>query len=159
MRFGALQAWSITAMATLLVVACRAGPRPARAIVPLTALRDTQAICRLGSTDSLPSWAKPGKDEFSSVTRTHDELSIIIADSRAPSTAKCERGWRVFQVRGPLALNLVGIIAGLSGTLADAGVSIFALSTYDTDYVMVKQSDFDRAAAALRQAGYPINQP
>jgi hypothetical protein len=62
-------------------------------------------------------------------------------------------------VRGPLDFNQVGIIAGLSGTLADAGVSIFALSTYDTDYVMVKQSDFERAAAALRQAGYEVTDP
>ena len=62
-------------------------------------------------------------------------------------------------VKGPLDFNLVGIIAGLSGTLADAGVSIFALSTYDTDYIMVKQPDLDRALAALRQAGYPVSQP
>jgi hypothetical protein len=62
-------------------------------------------------------------------------------------------------VKGPLDFNLVGIIAGLSGTLADAGVSIFALSTYDTDYIMVKQPDLDRALAALRQAGYSVSQP
>jgi uncharacterized protein len=157
--------------ATILVVpACRSGTpvkssqerideKPRRAIVPLALLSDTLAICRLESTQPVPPWARPGQGELFSATRTTDELSIIVADSRAPRTAKCERDWRALKVQGPLDFNLVGIIAGLSGTLADAGVSIFALSTYDTDYVMVKQADFRRAVAALRQAGYPITPP
>jgi hypothetical protein len=96
--------------------------------------------------------------EFFSATRTSDELSLILADSRAPQSAKCEHGWRAFKVQGPLDFSQVGIIAGLSAALADAGVSIFALSTYDTDYVMVKLADLDRAVAALRQAGYTVTQ-
>jgi hypothetical protein len=132
---------------------------PPPKLVPLEVLYDHLAICRSDKDERLPKWAKAPPGEFFSVTRTRDELSIIIANARAPREAKCERDWRLLMVKGPLDFNLVGIIAGLSGTLAEAGVSIFALSTYDTDYVMVKQTDLDRALAALRQAGYPISQP
>jgi uncharacterized protein len=128
-------------------------------LVPLEVLNEHLAICRSDKDEPLPKWAKALPGEFFSVTRTRDEISIIIASARAPREAKCERDWRLVMVKGPLDFNLVGIIAGLSGTLADAGVSIFALSTYDTDYVMVKQIDLDRALAALRRAGYPVSQP
>ena len=129
-------------------------PKP----VPLEVLNDRLAICRSDKDEPVPKWAKSPPGEFFSVTRTKDELSIIIANARAPREAKCERDWRLLMVKGPLDFNLVGIIAGLSGTLADGGVSIFALSTYDTDYIMVKHADLDRALAALRQAGYPVSQ-
>jgi hypothetical protein len=163
-----LQAFScvVVSTATLAVPGCRFGAPDRttqdstktirRAVVPLEILTDTLAICQLDSTQPLPPWARLREDEFLSVTRTRDELSIILAQSRAPAAVKCERNWRAFKVRGPLDFNQVGIIAGLSGTLADAGVSIFALSTYDTDYVLVKQGDLERAAAALRRAGYPV---
>jgi hypothetical protein len=128
-------------------------------LVPLEVLNDHLAICRSDTDEPLPRWAKAPPGEFFSVTRTRDELSVIIANSRAPREAKCERDWRLLMVKGPLDFNQVGIIAGLSGTLANAGVSIFALSTYDTDYIMVKQPDLERALAALRQAGYPVSQP
>jgi hypothetical protein len=156
--------------AILVVPACRSDTSsgnhqestvraPKRAIVPLVLLGDRLAICRLASNQPLPSWARVAEGEFFSVTRTPDELSIIVADSRAPTDAKCERGWRLLRVQGSLDFNQVGIIAGLSGALANAGVSIFALSTYDTDYVMVKQADLERAVAALRQAGYAVKEP
>jgi uncharacterized protein len=128
-------------------------------LVPLEVLNAHLAICRSDKDEPLPSWSKVPAGEFFSATRTRDELSIIIANARAPREARCERDWRLVMVKGPLPFNLVGIIAGLSGTLADAGVSIFALSTYDTDYIMVKQIDLDRALAALRRAGYPVSQP
>jgi hypothetical protein len=117
------------------------------------------AICRTDQDKPLPSWAKAAAREFISVTRTRDELSIIVSDPRAPREAKCERDWRTIMVKGPLDFDQVGIIAGLSGTLADSSISIFALSTYDTDYIMVKQADLDRALSALGQAGYPLSQP
>jgi hypothetical protein len=122
-------------------------------------LNDHFAICRSGPHELLPSWAKAPPGEFFSTTRTKDELSIIIADKRAPREARCERSWQLIMVKGPLDFNQVGIIAGLSGTLADASVSIFALSTYDTDYVMVKQVDLGRSLAALRRAGYTVSEP
>ena len=125
-------------------------------LVPLEVLNDRLAICRSDKDEPLPKWAKAPPGEFFSVTRTRDELSIIIANPRAPREAKCERDWRLLMVKGPLDFNLVGLIAGLSSTLADSGVSIFALSTYDTDYVMVKDADLDRALAVLRDSGWGI---
>jgi hypothetical protein len=121
-------------------------------------LGDRLAVCRLASDQPLPAWARPLKGEFFSATHTAEEVSIIAAESRTPEAAKCERGFRPIKVQGPLDFSLVGIIAGLSGTLADAGVSIFAFSTYDTDYVMVKEADLERAVVALRKAGYEIKQ-
>jgi uncharacterized protein len=105
----------------------------------------------------LPGWTRATAGEFLSVTRTRDELSIIVSDQRPPAQAKCERNWRLVMVKGPLDFSQVGIIAGLSGTLASAGISIFALSTYDTDYIMVKQADLERALSASRQAGYSVS--
>lgn len=152
-------------MCITLTAACRDEPtpegevaKPRRAIVPLVVLKDTLAICRLESNEPLPAWARVPAGEFFSSTRTPREQSIILPDGRAPREAKCERGWRAFVVKGPLEFSLVGIVAGLSGTLADAGISIFALSTYDTDYIMVKQVDLDRATGALRRAGYPLEE-
>jgi uncharacterized protein len=145
---------------TLAVTACHsdAKPPPKRAIVPIDVLGDRLAICRSEKDQPVPGWANSPVGGLWSVTRTRDEVSIILADARAPLEAKCERGWRLLMVKGPLDFNQVGIIAGLSGTLADAGVSIFALSTYDTDYIMVRHADLDRALAVLRQAGYPVSQ-
>ena len=126
---------------------------------PLTVLRDLYAVCRLNRDDQVPPWAAASTDGLSSISRTGEELSIIVVDSLAPRNVRCERGWRVFKVRGPLPLNLIGIIAGLSGTMANAGISIFALSTFETDYVMVKQVDLERAERAFRRAEYPIVDP
>ena len=136
----------------------QAAAAPKRPIVPLEVLGDRLAVCRTDKDRPLPTWAKASAGEFISVTRTRDELSIILSDQRAPAKARCERDWRLLMVKGPLDFTQVGIIAGLSGTLANAGISIFALSTYDTDYIMVKQADLDRALSALREAGYPVNQ-
>jgi len=162
--------WSFVFIATTVAASsCRSDapakqaestkPASRRAIVPLVVLGDRLAVCRLPIDQPLPVWANGSKGEFFSATRTPEEVSIILAESHAPEAAKCERGFRPLKVQGPLDFSLVGIIAGLSGTLADAGVSIFAFSTYDTDYVMVKQADLERAMAALRKAGYDVKQP
>jgi hypothetical protein len=123
---------------------------------PLVVLPDRQAVCRLGSRDQVPRWATSSTGGLFSATRTVDELSLIVADSAGPPNVRCERGWRVIKVRGPLQFDLIGIISGISGVLANAGISIFAFSTYDTDYVMVKDGNLTRSVNALRQAGYPI---
>jgi uncharacterized protein len=127
--------------------------------IPLTVLPDHYAVCRLNSNDQVPPWAASSTGGLSSISRTGDELSIIVVDSLAPRNVRCERDWRAFKVRGPIPLNLIGVIAGLAGTVANAGVSIFALSTFETDYVMVKHVDLERAERALRRAGYPIVNP
>ncbi|WP_367136611.1 ACT domain-containing protein [Saccharothrix sp. HUAS TT1] len=94
-----------------------------------------------------------------SVTRTPDELSIVCPEEHAPDAAAAQPGWRLLTVRGPLEFTLTGIMAALSGELAAAGVSLFALSTYDTDHLLVKESDLDRAVQALRASGHEVTKP
>jgi uncharacterized protein len=114
------------------------------------------AICRWPSGDSLPRWVMEGT--FFSVTRTPTELSAVCAAAAVPPGVKAEGPWSVLAVRGPLDLNLTGVLAGLATSLAAAGISIFAVSTYDTDYVLVRNHDLDRAVRVLRDAGHHIPQ-
>ena len=112
------------------------------------------AVCRLAGDAAVPAWAAGG--DFSSVTRTPGELSVVCADADAPGGLKCERGWRILQVAGPLDFSLTGVLAAIAAPLASAGVSIFAISTFDTDYVLVKEENLAKAAAALRSAGHRV---
>jgi hypothetical protein len=91
---------------------------------------------------------------FWSVTQIGDELSLVIPQDRVQSGWKVEAGWRCIQVLGPLDFNLIGILSHLSGVLADAGISIFALSTYDTDFLLIKESSLARAREVLTDSGY-----
>jgi uncharacterized protein len=93
-----------------------------------------------------------------SVTRTPDELSIVCPTEVAPESDTGEHGWRLLTVRGPLEFTLTGIMAALSGELAAAGVSLFALSTYDTDHLLVKGENLERAVRALSEAGHEVVQ-
>ena len=113
------------------------------------------AVCRLAPDEDPPAWAL-GAGAFSSVTRTADEWSVVCSEDAVPLGAQCERGWRIFQVAGPLDFGLTGILASIAAPLADAGVSIFGLSTYDTDYVMVKAENVDQATRALEAAGHRV---
>lgn len=92
-----------------------------------------------------------------SVTRTDSELSIVCPVAAAPEAERSEPGWRLLTVRGPLEFTLTGIIANVAGALAAAGVALFALSTFDTDHLLVKRDDLDRAVAALREAGHQVH--
>jgi hypothetical protein len=121
----------------------------------LSLMDDRLAVCRLAPTEDFPVWAL-GAPGFCSVTRTADEWSVVCSEDLVPPGAQCERGWRIFQVAGPLDFSLTGILASIAGPLADAHVSVFALSTYDTDYVMVKERDLDQAARALEAAGHRV---
>ena len=91
-----------------------------------------------------------------SVTRTAGELSVVCPSESAPPGIAVESGWRALTVRGPFEFSLTGILAALAGALAAAGVPIFALSTFDTDHLLVKDADLDRAIAALREAGHDV---
>jgi hypothetical protein len=115
----------------------------------LRVLPDHYAICRLAADAPVPS-------SFFSVTRTADELSVVCFDAEAPEGAKTERGWRIFQVIGPLEFSLTGVLAAIAAPLADAGVSIFAISTFDTDYVLVKEENLAKAVEALRAADHRV---
>ena len=118
-------------------------------------LMDRLAICRFAPNDEVPGWAWRG--EIVSVTRTADELSIVCDESAVPAEiGPVERGWRALRVAGTLDFALVGILARLAAPLAEAGVSIFALSTFDTDYLLVRAADLDTAIEALRAAGHAV---
>ena len=113
------------------------------------------AVCRLGPHDEVPRWA--GGGAFSSVTRTSTELSIVCREDAVPDGIPRESGWCIFQVEGPLDFALTGVLASITGPLAEAGVSLFAISTFDTDYVMVRERDVEAAAPALRAAGHRVD--
>ncbi len=112
------------------------------------------AICRWPSGESLPRWVMEGT--FFSVTRTPAELSAVCDVAAVPPGVKADGPWSVLAVRGPLDLNMTGVLACLTAPLAAAGISIFAISTYDTDYLLVREDDLGRAVRALRAAGYDI---
>ena len=112
------------------------------------------AICRLDPTADVPSWAsRPG---FSSITRTADELSIVCAIDAVPDGVHAQRGYRGLAVRGPLDFGLVGVVASLAVALAAASITIFVVSTHDTDYLFVRDADLGRAVATLRDAGHAV---
>ena len=123
-------------------------------MLTLTVLTAPLAVCRLAPGEPLPAWALLG--EFFSVTRTTDELSIVCPQALVPAQVQAERGWRALKVAGPLDFALTGILASLAGALAKAGISIFAISTYDTDYVLVKAETLERACDLLRAQGHQI---
>ena len=120
----------------------------------LSLLPETLAICRLDPEVSLPPWVKAGR--FVSITRTSDELSIVCAEANVPEAVKADRGWRCFKVEGPLDLSLTGVLASLANPLAEARINIFALSTFDTDYLLVKEDKVARAAEVLTRSGHQL---
>jgi hypothetical protein len=123
---------------------------------PLTllVLEGTFAVRRLGRDVSVPPWATAGV--FASITRTPDELSVVCAEEAVPDWVKCERGWRCLRVAGTIEFSVVGVLAVLAVPLAEAGLSVFAVSTFDTDYLLVKDKDLAAALDALRRAGHVI---
>lgn len=97
-----------------------------------------------------------GKDTFCSITRTNEELSIVCAENVVPQEVKQVTGWRAFKVEGPLDFALTGILASIADPLAKAGISIFALSTYHTDYVLVQDAKAAEAVKVLQAAGHTV---
>lgn len=126
----------------------------------LDILPQTFAIYRLPPNAPLPSWAQTGS--FWSITRTVDELSLVceqhvmVEQALLTAEGRVERDWRCYQVRGPLAFTLTGVAAALTQPLADAEISVFVLSTFDTDYVLVKAADLPRATEVLVGAGHEV---
>jgi uncharacterized protein len=116
----------------------------------LTLLPDHFAVCRLPADAPTP-------ERFWSVTRTADELSVICSDADVPAGAEVQPDWRGLQVAGPLDFALTGVAAALTVPLAEAGVSVLPVATYDTDYLFVRASALDAAVAALRAAGHTVD--
>jgi hypothetical protein len=115
----------------------------------LTVLPEPLAICRLRPSERIPSWALEEHDSLSSITRTPDELSIVCPEEAVPPDVEAEDGWRALVVPGPIPFEQTGVLASIAGPLAAAGISIFAVSTYDTDYVLVKAEQVERALELL----------
>jgi hypothetical protein len=115
---------------------------------------ETLAVCRLDAGAPLPDWAMGGS--FSALTRSADELSVICPQASVPPGVTCEPNWRALKVEGQLDFAMVGVLAGISGALANARISLFAISTFDTDYILVKETDLPGAVSALRSAGYGV---
>jgi uncharacterized protein len=121
----------------------------------LKVLPKKYSICRLSPHAAIPGWLASA--EFFSVTRTADELSIVSLQELAEEVdTACSRDWRIMKIEGPLDLTIVGLIAGVAGVFKDAGVPIFTMSTYDTDYIMVKEQDLGAGVRALEGAGHEV---
>ena len=122
----------------------------------LTVLPGFFAIVRLAAEAPLPRWATQGG--FFSVTRTGDVLSVVCAAEQVPSGVAAVTGWRALRVKGPFALSEIGVLATLTAPLAEAKVSLFAISTFDTDYLLVAEKQLSAAIAALKGAGHCIEE-
>lgn len=120
----------------------------------LSLLGDRLAVCRLDAQAEIPAWAtcRP----FFAITRTADELSIVCAAEDVPAALKHDVGWRAFKVEGPFDFALTGVLVSIARPLADAGIGILAIATYDTDYVLVKEAQVQLAIQALRAHGHTI---
>jgi hypothetical protein len=118
----------------------------------LDLLRDVYAIARLAPDAPIPEWADGG--EFASITRTPDELSVVCA--HVPASVTCQREWRCLKVRGPLDFSLTGVLASIAAPLAAAQVPIFAVSTYETDFILVPEDRVGDAVAALTREGHIV---
>lgn len=123
----------------------------------LSVVPGTYAVCRLDSEAGVPDWALRGG--FFSITRTADELSIVCDRELPPLGALCEIDWACLKVQGPIPFEVTGVLSSLLAPLAEAGISIFALSTYDTDYLMVKTAVLERAIDVLTEAGHTVADP
>ena len=122
----------------------------------LMVLAGEYAVCRLApSTPAIPAWATAGP--WYSVTRTADELSIVCPTAQVPGDVRAEAGWRMLRLAGPFPFELTGILAAVLAPLAGAAIPIFALSTFETDYLLVKAHDLARAVAELRAAGHRVD--
>ena len=121
----------------------------------LSLLKEELTVCQLPPDAPMPQWAV-GPVSFLSITRTTEELSIVCEAGFAPQSAKQEPRWRAFKVDGPLDFALTGVLASLAASLAQAGLSIFSIATYNTDYVLVKADKVEAAIRALRFAGHVV---
>ena len=121
----------------------------------LELLPGTFAVARLDPGAEVPGWARGGP--FVSLTRTDQELSILCAETGVPPDVQAQRAFRCLRVAGPLEFDVVGVLVSLAAPLAHAGISLFTVSTYDTDYLLLRESDLDRGLAALTEAGHTVS--
>jgi uncharacterized protein len=112
------------------------------------------AICRLFATDEIPAWAL--QSSFYTVSKTPDELSVICEASMVPGSTKAEKGWCLLKIAAVLDLSLTGITAKFSSALAEAGINLCVVATYDTDYILIKEEKQTTAIQCLQNAGFTV---
>lgn len=120
----------------------------------LRILPDRYAIVRLHPGSALPDWVDKGP--FRSVTRTDNEVSVVCRDHDVPEGESAERGWRVLELLGPLDFSLTGVVASLVDPLARAAIPIFVISTFETDYVLVREVNLEDTIEVLELAGHGV---
>jgi hypothetical protein len=118
----------------------------------LSVLPDRFAICRVSQDEPIPEL--PAQTCFWSITRTEDGLSVVLPEKNIPAHWKAERGWRCLKVIGHFDFETTGVLASLAAPLANAGISIFAVSAYETDYIMIKESNLEKAKQTLEADGH-----
>lgn len=121
----------------------------------LSVLPDELAVVRLQPSQTIPDWASSGP--FYSISKTGDELSVVCKEILVPENSQCERGWCTLKVHGPLDFGLTGVLASLTKPLAEAEVSVFAISTFDTDYILVNRKNLEKAISALEAHGHKVH--
>ena len=112
------------------------------------------AICRFPAATAIPHWFHPGG--FASVSWSDEELSIVCDESQVPDDVQCERDWRCLKLQGPFAFEMTGVLLQVLQPLAAAKIGIFAVSTFDTDYVLVKAHAFEPARQVLTDSGLTV---
>jgi uncharacterized protein len=112
------------------------------------------AVCQLPPTSSMPDWATRGS--FVSITRTAEELSIVCPDENVPKDVKADKQWVCFKLEGPFPFTQTGVLLSFIRPLSENGVPIFAVSTFNTDYVLIKQEFVGTALDAVREVGHEI---
>lgn len=113
------------------------------------------ALVRLNAQDAIPEWTAHAR-AFLSVTRTPLELSIVADEVAVPLHVEAARGYRALRIEGPLPFEMVGVLAAVAGPLAAAGVPLFAIATFDTDYVLVREDLLARVVRILTTAGHTV---
>ena len=112
------------------------------------------AVCQLPAGQPLPAWATP--EGFISVTRTPDELSIVCPETAVPAGTKSAPEWICLQLQGPFPFHQTGVLASFIAPLSANAIPIFAISTYDTDYVLIQEPFLKKALETLRQSGHEL---
>lgn len=122
--------------------------------ITLTVLPERLAICRRSPDEAIPDFI--ARSRFFSITRTSEELSLLLPEEMVPEEWKAEKGWRCFKVFGSLNFEMTGILASLTSCLADEDISVLAISTYNTDYLLVRERDLEKARMKLEAQGYEV---
>ena len=122
-------------------------------MIRMASVHGRYAVCQLPADALMPSWLR---GDLVSITRTRDELSIVCDQKSVPGDVRAERDWCALRVEGPIPFEMTGVAAAICTPLAAAGISVFLIATFDTDYLLVKADTYDRAVDALRASGIDL---